>query len=241
MLCHLETEMGTLGVQEMLAHQPGSAKLKTATAPLCPARNPQMQFFSFSHISFFSLYFLHTPSKVSWHLRWCEVVCLFGVFSILTLFMQQKWWESDETVLMKSCMRVSEVLPISLNSCYSDFKSNCASLSSVQLEDALFIPRCPGAAPFKFLSGRVSYLVKIFLKYQRQQNFPEISSPAEFSWNIIASRIFLKYHHLFKTQVVNTHLYSPTYFFVACFSSLQLKQYLLIISNMISLFWKNIL
>ena len=64
MLCHLETEMGTLGVQEMLAHQPGLAKLKTATAPLCPARNPQMQFFSFSHISFFSLEFLQTPSKV---------------------------------------------------------------------------------------------------------------------------------------------------------------------------------
>ena len=80
MLCHLETEMGTLGVQEMLAHQPGSAKLKTATAPLCPARNPQMQFFSFSHNSFFSLYFLHTPSKVDWYPRWCEVLCLFGVF-----------------------------------------------------------------------------------------------------------------------------------------------------------------
>ena len=143
MLCHLETEMGTLGVQEMLAHQPGSAKLKTATAPLCPARNTQMHFFSFSHISFFSLEFLQTPSKVGWYLRWCEVVCLFGVFqfsSAKTYRCFASCSKSDGTVLMTRCMRVFEVLLISLNSCYQDLKIDCAPLSSVQHEDALLSP-----------------------------------------------------------------------------------------------------
>ena len=57
--------MGTLGVQEMLAHQPGLAKLKTATAPLCPARNTQMHFFSFPIFLFFLSNFCKHPRKLA--------------------------------------------------------------------------------------------------------------------------------------------------------------------------------